>query len=93
MDSQESRGHLPADSLTIRYRTRYFGDMIAATSLIAAAAASVWLFSPLRLQAEMGVFLILLALASTLIPLRLQRVLSLESGVRSPESGGQGVLS
>ena len=66
---------------------------LAATSLIAAAAASVWLFSPLRLQAEMGVFLILLALASTLIPLRLQRVLSPESRVLSPESRGQGVLS
>jgi len=40
MDSQESRGHLPADSLTIRYRTRYFGDMIAATSLIASIAVA-----------------------------------------------------
>lgn len=47
---------------------------LAAASLTLAAAASVWLFSPLRLQAEMGVFLILLAFVSTLIPLRLSRL-------------------
>jgi hypothetical protein len=61
---------------------------LAATSLIVALAVSVWLFSPLRLQAEMGVFLILLALVNTLIPLRLQKVLSLESGVRGSEVRG-----
>jgi predicted RND superfamily exporter protein len=41
---------------------------LAAISLTVAAAAAVWLFSPLRLQAEMGVFLILLALVNTVIP-------------------------
>jgi hypothetical protein len=46
---------------------------LVANSLTLASAASVWLFSPLRLQAEMGVFLIVLALASTVIPLSLQK--------------------
>jgi hypothetical protein len=41
---------------------------LAAISLTVAVAAAVWLFSPLRLQAEMGVFLILLALVNTVIP-------------------------
>ncbi|HXG21186.1 MAG TPA: hypothetical protein VNN62_19160 [Methylomirabilota bacterium] len=50
----------------------------AAASLIAIAAASVWLFSPLRLQAEMGVFFIGLAVIMTVIPFGLQRSYSQE---------------
>lgn len=54
-----------------------YAPAFAATSLTLASAASVWLFSPLRLQAEMGVFLIVLALVNVVIPLGLQK--SLES--------------
>jgi len=54
----------------------------AATSLTLASAASVWLFSPLRLQAEMGVFLIVLALVNVAVPLALNP----ESGGRQPYS-------
>src|SRR6266849_4101658 len=46
----------------------WYAPAFAATSLTLAAAASVWLFSPLRLQAEMGVFLIVLALVNVVIP-------------------------
>jgi predicted RND superfamily exporter protein len=53
--------------------TAHAAQGLAATSLVVASAASIWLFSPLRLQAEMGVFLILLALANTIIPLQLQK--------------------
>jgi predicted RND superfamily exporter protein len=49
---------------------------VVATNLTLAAAAAVWLFSPLRLQAEMGVFLIVLALVVTVIPLCLQKSLT-----------------
>jgi hypothetical protein len=45
----------------------------AAASLIVIAAAVVWLFSPLRLQAQMGVLFIGLAVIMTAIPLGLQR--------------------
>jgi predicted RND superfamily exporter protein len=65
------------DGGAVRYARAF-----AATSLTLASAASVWLFSPLRLQAEMGVFLIVLALVHTVIPLGLQKRLasvSLES--------------
>jgi hypothetical protein len=44
-----------------------------AIGLTIAAAAAVWLLSPLRLQAEMGVFFIALALLLTIIPLGLKR--------------------
>ena len=54
---------------------------LAAISLTLASAAAVWLFSPLRLQAEMGVFLILLALVTAVIP----QLLS--SASRGSESG------
>ncbi len=50
-----------------------YAQAFAATSLTLASAASVWLFSPLRLQAEMGVFLIVLALVNVVIPLGLQK--------------------
>jgi hypothetical protein len=43
-------------------------SLLTATGLTVAAAAAVWLFSPLRLQAEMGVFLILLALVNIVLP-------------------------
>jgi predicted RND superfamily exporter protein len=39
---------------------------LAITSLTVAASAAVWLFSPMRLQAEMGVFLIVLAVIALL---------------------------
>jgi hypothetical protein len=59
------------DGGAVRYARAF-----AATSLTLASAASVWLFSPLRLQAEMGVFLIVLALVHTVIPLGLQKHLA-----------------
>lgn len=40
---------------------------LAVTSLTVAASAAVWLFSPMRLQAEMGVFLIVLAVIVLLL--------------------------
>jgi len=49
---------------------------LAATSLTLASTAAVWLLSPLRFQAEMGVFLILCALVNTVIPLGLQKSLA-----------------
>jgi uncharacterized protein len=52
---------------------KLYARAFAATSLTLASAASVWLFSPLRLQAEMGVFLIVLSLVSVVIPLRLEK--------------------
>jgi predicted RND superfamily exporter protein len=45
----------------------------AATGLTVVAAAVVWLFSPLRLQAEMGAFFIALALLLMVIPPGLKR--------------------
>jgi hypothetical protein len=39
---------------------------LAMTGLVVAAGAAVWLFSPMRLQAEMGVFFLGLAI---LVPL------------------------
>lgn len=56
---------------------------LAAISLTVAAAAAVWLFSPLRLQAEMGVFLILLALVNTVIPQSLGQLVRQSSAGRS----------
>jgi predicted RND superfamily exporter protein len=52
---------------------KVYARAFAAASLTLASAASVWLFSPLRLQAEMGVFLIVLSLVSVVIPLRLEK--------------------
>jgi len=52
---------------------KLYARAFAATSLTLASAAAVWLFSPLRLQAEMGVFLIVLSLVSVVIPLRLEK--------------------
>jgi hypothetical protein len=43
----------------------------AMSGLIVAAAAAVWLFSPMRLQAEVGVFFIVLAV---LVPLFVRQV-------------------
>jgi Na+/H+ antiporter NhaA len=51
---------------------------LAVTSLTIAASAAVWLFSPMRLQAEMGVFLIVLAIV---VPLFARQV----STVRTTE--------
>ena len=45
------------------------------TSVTTAVAAALWLLSPLRLQAEMGVFLIVAAFLSILLPLQLRQVL------------------
>jgi hypothetical protein len=47
---------------------------LTATAVILAPAAAIWLFSPLRLQAEMGFFLLLFTLCAVFLPLRLQRV-------------------
>jgi hypothetical protein len=44
------------------------------TGVITAVAAAVWLLSPLRLQAEMGVFLIVAAFLSVLLPLQVRQV-------------------
>ncbi|HKA52174.1 MAG TPA: hypothetical protein VKJ47_00785 [Candidatus Binatia bacterium] len=52
-------------------RTDHYARAFAATSLALASAAAVWLFSPLRLQAEMGVFLIVLSLVNVAVPLAL----------------------
>jgi hypothetical protein len=63
---------------------------LAASGLTVATAAAVWLFSPLRLQAEIGVLLIVLTLANALFPLRIQKSLesgSLQSGVKTEEGG------
>lgn len=43
------------------------------TGIITALAAALWLLSPLRLQAEMGVFLIVAAFLNVSLPLQLQR--------------------
>ncbi|MGE0684596.1 MAG: hypothetical protein AB7P69_27275, partial [Candidatus Binatia bacterium] len=43
-----------------------------AVGLTTAAAAAVWLLSPLRLQTEMGVFFIVLAILYTVVPLGLR---------------------
>jgi hypothetical protein len=53
--------------------TAYCRQALAATGLTVAAAASAWLFSPLRLQAEMGVFLIVVAVVNALLPLLVRR--------------------
>jgi predicted RND superfamily exporter protein len=55
-------------------------QVLAATGLTLALSAAIWLFSPLRLQAEMGFFLILFALVSTFLPLRLRRAWGADSG-------------
>lgn len=48
---------------------------LAAASLILASSAATWLFSPLRLQAEMGFFLLLFGLiGSFFLPLHLRRL-------------------
>lgn len=50
------------------------GQTLTTASFILASSAAIWLFSPLRLQAEMGFFLLLLGLISgTLLPLQLSR--------------------
>ena len=48
---------------------------LTTSGIITAVAATLWLLSPLRLQAEMGVFLIVTALLSILLPAQLQRLL------------------
>ncbi len=50
--------------------------VLITSSVIAAMAAALWLLSPLRLQAEMGVLLIVLALMATVLPLQVQRIIS-----------------
>jgi hypothetical protein len=47
---------------------------VVATSLVVAAAAVPWLFSPLRLQAEIGGLFICLAVAFTIIPIGVRRL-------------------
>jgi len=51
----------------------------AMTSLILAASAVVWLCSPLRLQAQLGVLLIILAFVHTLLPLQIKRLFDLRT--------------
>ena len=47
---------------------------LMATGIITAVAVALWLLSPLRLQAEMGVFLIVASFLSILFPLQLRRL-------------------
>lgn len=54
----------------------------AVSGLIIAAAAAVWIFSPMRLQAEVGVFFIILAV---IVPL-LARLLPSESAIPNSQS-------
>jgi hypothetical protein len=52
---------------------QFHAGSCTAIGLTIATAAAVWLLSPLRLQAEMGVFFIALALLLTVIPLGLKQ--------------------
>lgn len=58
-------------SLLDSENARLYSGSCAAVGLTVAATAAVWLFSPLRLQAEMGIFFITLAILYTVIPLGL----------------------
>lgn len=51
-------------------------QVLVTTSVITSVAAAVWLFSPLRLQAELGVLLIVLSLVGTLLPLCVKQLVS-----------------
>lgn len=50
----------------------WLGSALTALAIVSAGAALVWLLSPLRLQTEMGLYMLGLSLANTLIPLQLQ---------------------
>jgi hypothetical protein len=54
---------------------------LSVTSLIVAASAAVWLFSSMRLQAEMGVFLIVVAVTALLLTRQIRQ----SAGVMSDE--------
>lgn len=48
------------------------GYVLTALAIVSAGAALVWLFSPLRLQTEMGLYLLVFSLVNALVPLPLQ---------------------
>ncbi len=50
----------------------WLGSALTALAIVSAGAALVWLLSPLRLQTEMGLYVLVLSLVNTLIPLQLQ---------------------
>jgi hypothetical protein len=48
------------------------GYALIALATVSVGAALVWLFSPLRLQTEMGLYVLVFAVVNALIPLQLQ---------------------
>ena len=65
---------LPTFSLWTAQEENTAFHSLVTTGVITAVAAALWLLSPLRLQAEMGVFLIVTAFLSILLPLQLRQV-------------------
>ena len=59
----------------------FFG-LLAAVSL---GTALVWLFSPLRLQTEMGLSLLVLSLVNSLLPFSLRALVSPGESAQTPE--------
>jgi hypothetical protein len=51
------------------------------TGVITAVAAAVWLLSPLRLQAELGVLLIVLAFVGSVLPWSVKQVVKRTAAV------------
>ena len=62
------------------------GYALIALATVSVGAALVWLFSPLRLQTEMGLYVLVFAVVNALIPLQLQSLGRLVESVSAQTS-------
>ena len=61
------------------------GYALVALATVSLGAALVWLFSPLRLQIEMGLYLLVLSLVNSLLPFSLRALVSPAGSAQTPE--------
>ena len=61
------------------------GYALVALATVSLGAALVWLFSPLRLQTEMGLYLLVLSLVNSLLPFSLRALVSPVESAQTPE--------
>ncbi len=58
---------------------------LVALAAVSLGTALVWLFSPLRLQTEMGLYLLVLSLVNSLLPFSLRALVSSGESAQTPE--------